>query len=447
MRRILARSTLPCLLLLLAAPALPLSAQSLTTRERAIQSAVEKQRDDAINFLERVVNMPSGTLNTPGVRAVGEVFRAELDALGFETRWVDMPAGMRRAGHLVAERKGTRGKRILLLGHLDTVFEGEGQRFERTDSVARGAGTSDMKGGDVAMLFALKAMHAAGALDGARITVVLTGDEESPGEPLSEARRVLIDAAQHADLALSFEGGSREQATIARRGASFWLLKTTGRQGHSSQIFSQASGLFAQAPGYGAVFELARILDEFRRALAGEQYLTFNPGLALGGAEVQYQPDSTRGQVSGKLNIIAPTATAHGDLRFISEEQKERARARMRQIVLHSLPGTSATIEFFDAYPAMSPTAGNAALLAQLDATSVALGLGNVKAMDAGSRGAGDASFVAPFIDTLDGLGVAGAGAHSPSESVRLPSLALASLRAAVLMHRLASGETGRMVQ
>lgn len=109
-----------------------------------------------------------------------------------------------RAGHLFAERKGTRGKRILLIGHLDTVFEKENpfQRFERiSPTAARGPGALDMKGGDIAILHALKALQSAGALEGAHITVAFTGDEENPGEPVSVARRDLIEAAKQSDAA------------------------------------------------------------------------------------------------------------------------------------------------------------------------------------------------------------------------------------------------------
>jgi glutamate carboxypeptidase len=103
------------------------------------------------------------------VKEVGALYRAELDALGFTTRWVEMPAEMQRAGHLVAERIGKHAgktpRRMLLLGHFDTVFEGAGQRFVREDSIARGAGTTDMKGGDAILLFALKALEANRLLD------------------------------------------------------------------------------------------------------------------------------------------------------------------------------------------------------------------------------------------------------------------------------------------
>jgi glutamate carboxypeptidase len=341
-----------------------------------------------------------------------------------------MPVGMRRAGHLVAERTGTRGPRLLLIGHLDTVFEGEGQRFVREDTIARGAGTSDMKGGDVAMISALRALDAVGALDGSRIIVIMSGDEESAGTPLDLARRDLIEAARRSDIALAFEGGHAARASIARRGASSWTLTATARQGHSAGIFSAGSG-------NGAIYEVARILDTFRRELGGDPTLTFNPGLIAGGTDVQRDSSGTTMTAAGKTNIIAPVATVHGDLRFLRESQKDSARARMRAIVAAHLAGTDASITFHDSYPAMPPTAAGQLLLGRFDAVSRSLGYGPVEGDPPESRGAGDVSFVAPYLVGMDGLGVSGRGAHSPAESVNLNSLTMAGERAAVFLYRL----------
>jgi len=412
--------------------AMPARAQTqLSKPEQRIRDYVQRSKDDQIAFLAKAVNINSGTMNLAGVRQVGQLFRAALDSLGFETRWVAMPDSMHRAGHLFAEHKGKPGgKRILLIGHLDTVFEGEGEPFVRADSMGRGAGSGDMKGGDVIILYALKALQSVGALKDANIIVAFTGDEEAAGSPLELARRDLIEAAKRSDIALAFEGGSRGGATIARRGASSWTLTVTARQAHSS-------GIFAERVGYGAIFEAARILDAFRMELSKEQYLTFNPGAIVGGTEVTYDTMRVEGTAAGKTNIIAPKAVVQGDLRFLSEEQKERARERMRAIVARSLPGTQAEIIFSDEYPAMPPTKGNAALLAAYDSVSRALGYGPVRAGDPGARGAGDVSFVAPYVDGMDGIGADGVGSHTPREAVNLNSLPMQTERAAVLLHRL----------
>ncbi len=208
-------------------------APTLTPTEQKIRDYVRAHQAEQVSFLERAVNISSGTFNLPGVRAVGRLFEPEFTALGFSPTWVALPDAVGRAGHLFAERKGKRGKRLLLIGHLDTVFEGEGERFVRLDTLAAGAGSSDMKGGDIVVLYALKALQSVGALDGTRIIVAFTGDEEDAGPLHLVSRQPLIDAAKRSDIALAFEEDAGK-GTVARRGFSGWQLTVTGRQAHSS---------------------------------------------------------------------------------------------------------------------------------------------------------------------------------------------------------------------
>ncbi len=410
----------------------PLALHAQTTLDRteqALRAEVRRSHEDQVRYLERLVNIPSGSLNVTGVREVGRVIGATLDSLGFTSRWVDVAQAMKRAGHLVATHTGKKGSpRMLLIGHLDTVFEGENQRFVRSDTIGKGAGSGDMKGGDAIIVFALKAMQAAGTLRDANITVVMTGDEEYPGEPLGEARTALIDAAKESDIALAFEGGSRTQATIGRRSASGWVLKVAGQQGHSSGVGRGS---------YGAIFEAARILDDFRRELASEENLTFNPGTIAGGSDVAYDTLTQRGTTASKTNIIAPVTWMQGDLRAMNQEQIVRAQTKMREIVARSLRGTSAEISFSEGYPPMAVTPGGERLLGIYSGVSASLGYGPLVASDPARRGAGDLSFVAPLIDGLEGLGALGSGAHSPTEAVSLPALLMQTERAAVMMTRL----------
>lgn len=416
----------------------PLQAQGLTPTEQQIVQHARSRTDEAIALLEKSVNINSGTMTLTGVRAVGDLFAHELESIGFETRWIDMPDEMQRAGHLIAERgarnvpPGRQPLRLLLIGHLDTVFEGEGTSFERvSDTVARGAGTNDMKGGDVVAIEALRALHAAGELDNLQVILVFTGDEEDPGDPLSVARRDLVEAAQRSDIALGFESGEPEYAVVARRSSSDWVLEVTGKQAHSS-------GIFGESTGYGAIFETARILDGFRQELAAQAYLTFSPGIIVGGTDGNYDVMKLRGEASGKTNIVPRFVTVHGDLRALTQGQQDSARATMRSIVEQkNLPGTSARIRFNDGYPPMAPTAENHAILAVYDSVSRDLGYGPVAPHDPRRRGAADISFVAPYIHGIDGLGPWGRGGHTPDEDVNLPSLRTASERAAVLMYRL----------
>jgi glutamate carboxypeptidase len=234
---------------------------TLPPDEQAIVTFIDAHGADALSLLERAVNINSGTQNFQGVRDVGQLFAAEFDRLGFKTRWVD-GTPFKRAGHLIAEHPGP-GRRFLLIGHLDTVFEKDSlfQKYERiSDTAARGPGIIDMKGGNVIIVQALKALQASGALTRMNVTVVLTGDEESAGEPQSAARQALVDTAKGADVAIGFEDGAGDlkTAVIGRRGTTAWTLKVTGKPAHSSQIFRSDIG-------YGAVFEAARIVNAFAR--------------------------------------------------------------------------------------------------------------------------------------------------------------------------------------
>ena len=327
-------------------------AQRLNRTEKKIVEKVKSLDQASIAFLEKVVNINSGTMNLEGVKAVGEEFDAAFKAIQFNTEWIEMPEEMNRAGHLFARIDGKRGKKLLLIGHLDTVFEADSpfQTFERDGDFAYAPGGNDMKGGDVAILFALRALHELNLLKDAGIIVALTGDEERTGKPLSISRKDLIEAAKVSDIALGFETATGfNNATIARRGASGWKVETAGKRAHSSGVFSDRTGA-------GAIFELSRILNQFYEEVRGEEYLTFNPGNLLGGTFVNYENLKSSGTAYGKSNVVAQTAVVHGGLRFISEEQKQRARAKMRVIVADHLPSTNATITFTDSYPAMGPT-------------------------------------------------------------------------------------------
>ena len=405
----------------------------LSTIEKKIVQSVNDQYKQTIQLLKESVDINSGTFNSKGVKAVGAIYANELRALGFTLEWISLPDSLQRAGHLVAYRKGTQGKKLFLIGHLDTVFEPDmpANPFTRlNDSTATGQGVNDMKGGDVLIIAALKAMHQQGLLDNTSITVYMTGDEENAGDPRSVSRADFIERAKQHDIALAFETASGMGiAATARRGASGWKLEVEGKQGHSSGVFGNA--------GYGSIYEATRIINTFRERLSKEQYLTFNPGLIMGGSELNYDSEAQRGEVSGKTNIISPRTVAIGDLRFISEEQKNNTRAIMREIVSQSLPGTKASISFSDGIPAMSPTAGNDKLAQQLSTISEELGFGKVNPGNPGSRGAGDISYVAQYVDCLDGLGASGRGAHAPGETINLNEYPKLIQRTAVFIYRL----------
>lgn len=412
------------------------SPTELDSTEVRISAWVDANTPGAISMLEETVNIGSGTMNHDGVRAVGKIMRRELDALGFDSAWIDMPPEVNRAGHLFAYRDVGRGAKILMIGHLDTVFESDDafQSFERDGDIARGPGVEDMKSGNVIIIFALKALAEVGALDDVSVAVAYTGDEEKTGAPLSISRKELIEAGQWADFALGFESAVTDEdtdwATIARRSSSSWVLTVEGQQAHSS-------GIFNEEVGAGAIFEAARILNAFYDEVRGEEYLTFNAGTIQGGTSVEYDPQQNRGSTFGKTNVVPRSVVVHGGMRTISADQLARARAAMQSVVERHLPHTQATIEFEDRYPPMSPTEGNQRLQLLLSDVNEALGRGEMPALDPSRRGAADISFVAPYTDALAGLGALGEGGHTPNESLDLASMPVAIKRAALLIYRL----------
>jgi glutamate carboxypeptidase len=442
------------------------AATTLSKEEQKVMDYIDANMPRAIALLKESVDINSGTLNIEGVKKVGAIFAREFEKANFKTKWIPMPDSLRRAGHLVASigfnnasenaaaakeknsaatkpnsskkktelAKTNKGKKLFLIGHLDTVFEPDMPANPFTminDSTATGQGVTDMKGGDVVMIMALQALQAQGLLKDANIIAYLTGDEEHAGYPREVSRGDFIETAKQTEIALAFEGANGlNSVATARRGASGWLLNVKAKTGHSS-------GVFTAGAGYGAIYEAARIVNEFRVQLSTEKYLTFNPGVFIGGSEMNYDETKATGTAIGKTNIISPAVTVTGDLRFLTEEQKINARKKMQAIVDNSLAGTKATIEFQDGIPSMAPTEGNNKVLEVISGVTKDMGVGHTTAGDPGSRGAGDISYIAAYVDCIDGLGSSGRGAHAPGETINLKELPNLIKRAALTIYRL----------
>ena len=408
----------------------------LDATEQAMVAFIDQTNAEAEALLIETVNINSGTMNFAGVREVGRILGEHFAELGMTVRWED-GTPFNRAGHLIAEQRGDgSGPKLLLIGHLDTVFEPDSpfQVFTRLDAErATGPGIADMKGGNVIILQALRALEAAGVLAPMDITVVITGDEELSGEPLSLSKKALTDAAEHADIALGFENGDGNPATanISRRGSSGWMLQVKGTPAHSSQVFREDIGP-------GAIYETARILMLFLQDLQQEQDLTFNPGRIMGGTEITHDNETSSGTAFGKDNVVAEHALVTGDLRAVSLDQLQRARDRMTAIVNDNFPHTSATITFDDGYPPLAPTEGNARLLQVYSNASRDLGQGTVAAVNPRLAGAADVSFTAGLVEmAIDGLGMSGSNGHTVDEMGLMSALPNQSKRAALLMYRL----------
>jgi glutamate carboxypeptidase len=433
------RSLLAALLLCVASGVTARAAEQSTlapvieNERTALFRSIDVGATRSFALLEELVNQNSGTFNVAGVTQVGERLQREFVELGFSTRWVKMDT-VGRANHLVAERRGTKGRRLLLIGHMDTVFEpfSSFKTLRREGDRAAGPGVHDMKGGLVVMIEALRALNAMGALEDRSITVFITSDEEYPGDPASISRAEFIEAGRRADAALCFESGvtidGKDYVSTARRGATDWRLEVEGTAAHSS-------GVFGPSVGDGAVFEIARIIARFHGELR-EPNLTFHPAMIVGGGATKLE-DSGTASATGRVNIVAATAQAIGDIRALTPEQLERVKQKMQSIVAANLPQTKAKIEFKDFMPPMAPTPRNQTLFAQYAAQSEAAGLGAVLELDPMQRGAGDSAWISPYVATITGLGMSGSGSHTVNESVELPSLQKQAKRAALLIRAL----------
>jgi len=413
-------------------------AAGLENTERELVRQVYEGERDALKLLKKTVNINSGTMNFSGVKKVGSVFSKELKKLGFEVTWIKGKS-FGRAGHLLATHdkyEKSNVKKLLMIGHLDTVFakSSDFDSYKVIDEQrVAGPGITDMKGGNVIMILALKALKESGQLERMRIKIIMTGDEEKRGSPYEVATKELIEAGKWADIALGFEDGdgNPKTAVVSRRGSTGWQLKVTGRPAHSSQIFRQGYG-------DGAIFEAARILNQFREQLSTQPNLTFNPGVILGGTDVDFDSGQAKGNAFGKSNVIAQSAIISGDIRALSPEQLSNAQAAMQKIVSNNLAETSATLEFFPGYPPMAPSEGNKRLLEIYNQASQDLGFGEVQAVDPRKAGAADISFVANHVDmALDGLGLMGAGGHTVNEVADITTLVSQAQRAVVVMYRL----------
>ena len=406
--------------------------------EKSIIESVDKNTPMALQLLKKAVNINSGTMNFEGVKKVGGMFKTELDKLGFTTQLTSGET-YGRAGHLIASRTGKKNApKLLLIGHLDTVFELDSpfQQFNMVnDSIMNGPGVSDMKGGDVIIILTMRALYETGVLDDMNIEIVMTGDEEKSGKPLDLSKHDLIEAAKRADIALGFENadGNSETIVVARRGSTDWELKVSGKASHSSQIFTENVGV-------GAIYETSRILNEFYRQLAKEENLTFNPGFIIGGTSLEANKELTGGNALGKSNVVAQQVIVRGDLRAISPEQLQMAKEKMIAIVSENYNGTNAEIIFNNGgYPPMEATAGNRKLLEIYSKVSQDLGFGIISSVNPRNAGAADISFTSGHVEmAIDGLGLTGGDYdHTINETGNLNNVGLQAKRASLLIYRL----------
>lgn len=399
---------------------------AINAEEQEMVVWLDEREEEMLALLERITNMNSGSLNSAGLDAVAAVFDEELRGLGFSTsrlpgELIDMPScpgsdySIDLADHLLARRPGN-GSRLLLMGHIDTVFPPDSpfQTFRRQGDTIYGPGVADMKGGLVVMLYALKALAAADALDEAAFTVLLNSDEEMGS---LSSRKYLEEEALNHDWGLVYESSGIDTMTRQRKGIGQARLVVTGRAAHSGGAHEQ---------GLSAIKELAYKIVQIENMTNYETGLTVNVGVVNGGEA---------------RNTISPCAEALIDLRYPQPEQGVAAVELWREIFerVYSYPvdsGEITTESYINLHrPPKIPTPESDYLLDKTIAIGRLLGQ-DIGIVDSG--GGTDGSLTQGVgLPTIDSLGIAGSGAHSNREEARASSLAERAALSAVLMRRL----------
>lgn len=356
-----------------------------------------------VRDLADLVAIDSGSYSPHGVNRVADRVRDSLTRLGFTAERV--PLGRAETGDAVLARKPGRlppeagGRRVLLLGHLDTVFEdgtAAARPFRTAGRLAHGPGVCDDKGGLLAGLTALRLLAGAGWEDYAEVLFLAVPDEEIGGP----ASRALTEAtAREADVALVLEC-ARENGdlVVARKGVSDFRIRVTGRAAHA--------GI---EPGRGASAALAAAhLVVALQALNGRwQGVTVNVGVVRAGT---------------RSNIVCPDAELRLEVRAATRDGLRRATDAVRELGQRRLvPGTSAAVHQIDVCPPMEATHASRTLLAEAQGLAADLGL---RFDGVHTGGVGDANLVAGTgTPVLDGLGPVGGADHSPDEWLDLDSV------------------------
>ena len=415
-------------LLLLTAPARTIA--QLSGAERQLRARVESRAPQLWGMLERWVALNTGSHNLEGLERFAAELSEQLTALGFEVELrpgepIAYPDGARPTGPVLrARRAGPAGApRLLLSGHLDTVFE-PGSPFRAlgpvVDGRASGPGAADMKGGLVVMLAALEALTRAGDIDGADWSVLLVSDEELG----SLASRPLIEAAaREADYGFVFESARTSGAMVrSRRGLGQLILSVEGVAAHAGSDHRS---------GRSAIAELARQIVAIEALTDYARGVTLNTGIVRGGT---------------KRNVVPDSAQAWIDLRYDTPELGQQIVERIEALAASPrVPGTRTRVWARLHRPPKPETPATRELLARHADVARALGADPPPPVHAG--GGTDGSLMAAVgLPTLDSMGVRGGRAHTDGEFVVADSLAERAALAAILWRRLIldSGTGGR---
>lgn len=375
-----------------------------------VKHFIQNKQEEMLQLIEELVNIDSGSYYKEGIDRVGLVLQQKFERLGFT---VEVKEEADYGNNLVIKHKNAVDPRIIICGHMDTVFP-EGTVAERPFRVegtrAYGPGVVDMKSSLVEVLYALMALQSEDVKAYENVLLVLNGDEEI-GSPSS--RSLIEDQSNGKDYALIMEPARKDGSLVsARRGGGRYTLVVKGKAAHSG---------IEPEKGRSAIEALAYKIIQLHQLTDHENGISVNVGIIEGGSAV---------------NTVSQNAVAHVDIRITELEQAAMLEQQIKSICsVCDVPGTKITLEGEMNRPPMEKNERNEELLHVIQGVGKEIG---VKLKDTSTGGGGDASFTsANGVATIDGLGPVGGDAHSEKEYLEIPTLTERTLLLAKTIQKL----------
>jgi len=375
-----------------------------------METFLQQHSEEMLNFIEKLVNIDSGSYNKKGVDQIGEILRNCYENLGFHVKVIHQKE---YGNHLVIEHKESIYPSIVILAHMDTVFP-KGTVLERAFRIegqrAYGPGVIDMKSSHAAVLFAIKALINERDEAYKHIKIILNSEEEI-GSPTSKS--LIEKEAKNTKYALVMEPARKDGSLVsARRGKGNYTLIVEGKAAHSG---------IEPEKGRSAIEELAHKIIQLHELSDHENGISVNVGLIEGGSSA---------------NTVSDHAEAQIDVRMKEIDQVELIEEKLEEICSTTeVAGTKIVLEGEMNRPPMEKNKKTRALLRIIQAVGDEIG---IEIEDTATGGGSDASFTSSLgIATIDGLGPIGGNAHSDKEYLEIPSLVERTYLLATIIKRL----------
>jgi glutamate carboxypeptidase len=372
-------------------------------------------KSDFLEMLRELVNVDCGSSNIKGVNLVADKVKSFFKTLG--SRYdIKTIVGSRGEKHLLINRPGNVPGKIVMLGHMDTVFPAgtvEKRPFRVEGSKAFGPGVADMKGGIVSLFFVMKAVEHFTDCDIMDIEIVLNSDEEI-SSPFS--REIIEKSAKNASYAMVFEPGRPGGDVVTgRKGIGKYFFEVRGKSAHAGSNHQD---------GANAIVELAYKTIELAKLTDYGRGLTVNPGLVKGGISPNTVPDQCEMAV---------------DVRFQTVDDGEQLDKRIKEIAnRRHVDGTITSLRGGITRPPMERTEGNVKLYSIVHEIGKEIG---EQIGEAFVGGGSDGNFTSNLgVPTIDGLGPKGSGFHTENEYLDLDSVVPRMMVAYELIGRLSKG-------